>query len=164
MFTLEGQVYPLADVLDTELTMIVKKGKAQLVTKGKVRDVPVGDAFMTVLNTVKASFVSDAVGATGSAVLMRVAGDLYIYACYTSDINRATVFVLDADKHALTPQVVAKINGQKPHQAMTEMLPAAVARYGTTVSQIGEWEKELVDADIVGFGKLSGNSKTKGAA
>lgn len=161
MFTLEGQVYPLADVLNTELTMLVKKGAAQLVTKGKVREVPVGDVAMSVLNTVKASFVSDNAGEVGSAVLMRVAGDLYIYTCYASQSNRATVFILDADKHAITPQVVANINGAKPHHAMDKLMPAAVARYTTTVSSVGEWEKELLDADIVGFGELSGNSEAE---
>jgi hypothetical protein len=164
MFTLQGQVYPLADILDTELTMIVKNNTAQLVTKGKVRDVAIGDTFMTVLNTVKASFVSDTVGEVGSAVLMRVAGDLYIYACYTSQNNRATVFILNADQHAITPQVAAKINGAKPHHAIDELMPAVVARYTSPVTALGEWEKELINADIVGFGKLSGNTETKGAA
>jgi len=164
MFTLQGQVYPLADVLDTELTMIVKGNTSQLVTKGEVRKVPVGDAFLTLINTVKASFVSDEIGSVGSAVLMRVAGDLYIYGCYASQNNRATIFILDAEKQAITPQVAAKINGASPHYAMRELLPAVVARYTSTVTSDSEWEKELVHADIVGFGKLSGESKTKAAS
>lgn len=158
MFTLQGQVYPLADVLNTELTMLTKKGKTQLVTKGKVREVPVGDTFMTVLNTVKASFVSDDIGEVGSAVLMRVAGDLYIYACFTSQNNRATVFILDADKMPITPQVAAKINGKKPNVALDDLMPAIVARYAAPVLTDGTWKKERLDADLVGFGKLSGNA------
>jgi hypothetical protein len=160
MLTLQGLVYPLADILGTELTLIVKGSGAQIVTVGPLGLIPLGpDITVPALCSVKASYVSDTPGAMGSGVLMRILGDLYVYACYVTENNTSTVFLLDADKMPMTPQVLSSVNQLKPNEAVRKLLPAVVARYTVCMSTT-EWEEEQLDADIVGFGRLSDDQQS----
>lgn len=163
MYTLQGQVYPLADVLKTTLLLKEKNGHAFIGTRDSTLDIPVADAILKINPSVKASYLSEALGGVGSAVLMRVVGDLYIYAVYANQANRVTVFTLDADRLPMTPQLAAKVNGVKPHVAVGLLIDGIIARASLLLNGKEKWEEEDIGSDLVGFGSVEGPEDRKSA-
>lgn len=154
---IEHQVYPLADLLDMTLILdwSLEGSVKPIISSGpSLRWVPMGGTALPLLCSVKAAYVCDKLPLPGSAVLMRVLGDLYLYVCYSSAERYVTVFLIDADKQHVGPTLLKKVNGKAPAVAAAALKPGVVARFGTKEGE-WEWEKEQVGADIVGFGKIT---------
>lgn len=151
-------VRPLVEALHLPMNHVAKNGKHFLTSAGVMSELsamPISGSKLLLPMTVKASYLSESLSASGGWVLVRVVGDLYLFAM-VGDMGVTTVFVLDADKQPITPQTVAMLNGMAPLTALKLLYPNIVGRYSAAANKT--WERERVDAYLVGFGTIFGSA------